>query len=289
MGKAEQREHSGFILIDKPEGITSRKALDTVLNTLHAGGGYEGILDPFASGLILAGVGTACRFFRYFSPLLKQYTAVLKLGEETDTLDREGTPVEKRDVPDISEADIERIQDDFTGVIEQVPPSFSALKKDGRRGYELARSGSPVRFDARSVFVKQLEVTEYDKNGIRFSCSVSRGTYIRSLARDIARSLGTAGHLTALRRIGIGNFSVEDALPPADIRFAHIMPADSALYWFDELRLDDTQAGKIVSGAAVRTEAEPGLYKLRQGTRFLGIGEYRQGYLRPHRLLPANT
>lgn len=289
MGKAEKNRHSGFILIDKPEGITSRKALDAVLRTLKSTGGYEGILDPFASGLILAGTGTACRFFRYFGDLLKQYTAVLKLGEETDTLDREGVSVEKREVPDLSETDMERAGHDFTGIIKQVPPSFSALKKDGKRGYDLARNGNPVSFEPRSVFIKELQITASDKKELRFSCTVSRGTYIRSLARDIARYLGTAGHLTSLRRLKIGDFSVEDALDPADIRAEHLIPAESALYWIDEFRLDDKQARRIISGSSVKTEADPGLYKLRIGSKFLGIGEAGGGHIRPHRLLPLST
>jgi tRNA pseudouridine55 synthase len=286
MGTSEKDNLNGFLLIDKPEGITSRNALDIVLRALNTKGGYEGTLDPFASGLLLAGTGTACRFFRYFTELPKTYTAVLQLGTETDTLDKEGSIVKESEVPDISRDDIRQAERKFTGTIDQVPPSFSALKKDGRRGYDLARKGCPVEFEPRSVHIESLAIEPVDRTKLRLLCTVSRGTYIRSLGRDIARSFGTAGHLISLRRLSIGKFTAEEAVLPENISNSHIISADSALYWMDEVSITKEQAEKLINGNGIQLESEPGLYLLKSDNLFLGVGEHRDGTLRPHRLLP---
>lgn len=285
--KPEEKGINGFLLVDKPEGITSRAALNQTLNKLNTTkGGYEGTLDPFAGGLLIAGLGSACRFFRYFGSLRKRYRGVLQLGTETDTLDRDGRTVRETEIPELTGKDIENIEKAFTGSLHQVPPAFSALKKNGVRGYDLARRGSPVRFEMRDIHVYDFTVETSERGRITFSCTVSRGTYIRSMARDIAAHIGAAGHLAGLRRLSIGDFSAEDAVFPEHADVSDLIPAETALYWMRDVSLESRHARSLIHGQTVPFDSEEGLCRVACGGIFLGVGECRQGELRAQRLLP---
>ena len=209
----------GVIFIDKPAGMTSFdviKRLRVVTKIRKIG--HAGTLDPFATGLLIICISRqATRCIDEFTQLDKTYTAILKLGEKTDTADIEGKIIEIKDVPDTVEQNIDDVFSLFLGEIDQVPPQFSAIKKDGVRLYKTARKGIQVEIEPRKVFIHTLSFLNYQEPYLEFSSTVSKGTYIRSLGEDIAAKLGTVGHLTELRRDAIGPFSVKDALSLEDI------------------------------------------------------------------------
>lgn len=209
---------SGVLLVDKPSGMTSH---DVVSRVRRAAGerrvGHAGTLDPMATGLLVVLVGPATRLAPYMTAARKTYLATIVFGTQTDTDDAEGTVTATAPVPELvaDEAFAAEKVAALVGVHEQVPPAFSAIKKDGRAAYELARKGEAVQLEPRSIEVVHSRlidvrtdpVTEWD-----VEVTVSKGTYVRALARDLAREMETAGHLGALRRTVSGTYSVEDAL-----------------------------------------------------------------------------
>jgi tRNA pseudouridine55 synthase len=203
---------NGWIVVDKPVGPGSTQVVSAVKRALRAGGypkvkvGHGGTLDPLASGVLPVALGEATKLAGRMLDSDKAYAFAVAWGTETDTLDAEGRVTETSDVVP-SPAEIQAILPRFTGPIEQVPPAFSALKVDGRRAYDLARAGAEVTLATRAVTVHALSHRE----GV-FTAHVSKGTYIRSLARDIARALGSVAHVTMLRRIRAGPFTLESAI-----------------------------------------------------------------------------
>lgn len=205
---------NGILNIDKPAGITS---FDVVRKIRYLTGvkkvGHSGTLDPFATGVLLVFVGReTTKHISKFSNLDKEYYAKVKFGEKTDTADLTGKVIKRKPIPELSISQIESVCQNFIGKIQQIPPMYSAIKKDGIRLYKLARKGNTIEREPRRVEIKELELLEYNKPFLKFSSVVSKGTYIRTLAEDIAEKLGTIGHLVELRRMGIGKFSVENAL-----------------------------------------------------------------------------
>ena len=225
---------SGWIIIDKPVGIGSTNVVGWVKRALREAGepktrvGHGGTLDPLASGVLPIALGEATKLAGFMLDATKAYDFTISFGSQTDTLDLEGAVIATSEhLPTLAE--IEAVLPRFTGLIEQVPPAYSALKVDGKRAYDLARAGAAVELKSRQVTVFKLTVrpersrgtfspgvsTSLDTNGldgITLSATVSKGTYIRSLARDIALALGTVGHVTMLRRTKAGPFTLEQAI-----------------------------------------------------------------------------
>lgn len=204
----------GLLNIDKPAGITS---FGVVKRIRYLTGvkkvGHAGTLDPFATGVLLVFVGReATKYISNFSYLYKEYFAKIKFGEKTDTADLTGKVIEEKPISELSIPRIEAGFKNFIGNIEQIPPMYSAVKKDGIRLYKLARKGEIVERKPRTVVIKELKLLDYKKPFLKFSTVVSKGTYIRTLAEDIAEKLGTVGHLVELRRMRIGDFVIEKAL-----------------------------------------------------------------------------
>lgn len=207
---------SGLLLVDKPAGPTSHDVVERVRRGIGIRRvGHAGTLDPFATGLLLLCVGRATRLVEYLHLLPKQYVATLRLGVETDTHDPTGEVVSRDEGwREVDEGALERAVARFRGTISQVPPAYSAKKVEGRRAHRAARAGEPVELEAEEVRVLDLRILEVALPDVRVEARVGTGTYVRSLARDLGRSLGCGAHLTELRRIGIGEFDVQDALPP---------------------------------------------------------------------------
>ncbi len=211
----------GIILIDKPIGWSSFDVIRKLRPKLDVKKmGHAGTLDPMATGLLIVVVGSACKQQDSFMGLDKTYDAEVKLGFTSDTDDGEGniivsTEQAKKPSPP-SQSQVERALDGFIGHIEQIPPKHSAIKTGGRRAYARARSGEDIELSPRLVTVYDIGRIKYEYPNLCFSCQVSKGTYIRSLARDVGDHIGTGGYLKALRRIKIGPYSVEDALSPND-------------------------------------------------------------------------
>jgi tRNA pseudouridine55 synthase len=203
------------LVIDKPSGLTS---FDVVRGIRRATGtrrvGHGGTLDPLASGVLPICLGEATKLAQFLLGADKEYEVTVRLGVETDTDDADGAPTATHDAGAIGEAVIRAALERFRGPIDQVPPDYSALKRNGRPLYDYARAGAPVLIEARSVTVHALDLIRFDGPeavGLRVRCS--KGTYIRAIARDLGRALGVGGHVTTLRRTRSGPFSIDEARP----------------------------------------------------------------------------
>ena len=201
----------GVLLLDKPAGITSTRALakaKRILGSLK--GGHTGTLDPFATGLLPLVFGEATKFSRFLIDSRKAYIATLRLGEETPTGDTE-SDVSARRAVDASLAQIDAVLASFLGIQYQTPPMHSAVHVDGRRLYEYARAGEEVERPARAIEIEALGRIDLDGNDLRVGVECSKGTYVRTLAQDIGTKLGCGANLVALRRTGVGGFSLDEA------------------------------------------------------------------------------
>lgn len=204
---------TGILLLDKPEGVTSAgviRALKPRLGRTRAG--HLGTLDPFASGLLPLCLGEATKVARYLLLERKEYTGTIRLGQATDTLDRTGAVVETAAVPTLDAEVVAAVAARFTGAQQQVPPMYSALKRDGVPLYELARRGVEVERAPRDIDIFRLEIGLRGVERLDFTVECTKGTYVRVLAADIGRALGTVAHLERLRRTAVGSFRIEDAV-----------------------------------------------------------------------------
>jgi len=207
----------GWIILDKPVGLGSTQAVGAVKRILREAGepktkvGHGGTLDPLASGVLPIALGEATKLAGRMLDATKAYDFIIRFGEETDTLDTEGQVVERSNHRPTM-AEIEAILPRFTGAIEQIPPVYSAVKIDGKAAYARSRAGEQLEMKARSVTVHSLELVRADAQELTLAAAVSKGTYVRSLARDIARAVGTVGHVTMLRRTRAGPFALEQAI-----------------------------------------------------------------------------
>lgn len=209
---------NGLLLVDKPAGLSSAAVVARVRRVL--GGvkaGHTGTLDPFATGLLPLGLGEGTKLAAYLTDADKTYEGVIRLGVTTDTLDRTGTVTGTSAVPAVDDAMLERIADEFRGEIQQIPPSYSAIKKGGRPMYELARRGEAPELDPRPVRVDRLELSVAAPDRVAVAIDCSKGFYVRSLARDIGDRLGCGAILESLRRTRVGRFRIEDAVSLEDL------------------------------------------------------------------------
>ena len=226
---------SGFLVLDKPAGVSSAKALNVVKRLVPRGTkvGHAGTLDPFATGVLVVLVGAATKLAERVMGLDKGYETTLTFGVTTDTFDPEGEPVATMDVggPEKwpTREQIEAVLPRFLGTVEQVPPAHSAIKVGGRRSYDLARAGRAVPLAARPVRVERLVVRDWTPGTVSLSMTVGRGFYVRSLARDLSEALGVPGHLTALRRSFVGPFAERGSVRPSEATIDDLLPAD----WLD--------------------------------------------------------
>jgi len=208
-------EVDGYVLLNKASGETSFQSLSLVKKAFSTGRvGHTGTLDKFARGLLVVMVGRATKLVQYFSGCDKCYEGVIRFGAETDTLDPEGEVVARAPLP--SREALDAALPSFLGPIMQAPPLYSAVHVDGRRAHELARSGEVVEMKQRPVTIHDFRILDFDGERARVSVHCSKGTYIRSLARDLALAVGSRGYLEALFRSEVGGFSASMALSPAD-------------------------------------------------------------------------
>ncbi|MDD2940553.1 MAG: tRNA pseudouridine(55) synthase TruB, partial [Acinetobacter harbinensis] len=215
--KMQRRAVNGVFLLNKPLGISSNAALQRVRGLYRANkGGHTGALDPLASGLLPICLGEATKFSHYLLNSTKRYQTTIYLGHSTTTGDTEGEVLLEKAVPVLSEEKIQQVLADFTGDLQQVPPMYSALKKDGRPLYELARQGIEIEREARPMTIDAIELLSFSENSLTLDITCSKGTYIRVLGEDIAQALGTYGHLTYLHRIKTGHF---DLIPSYTIEY----------------------------------------------------------------------
>ena len=204
---------SGLLLIDKPEGPSSASIVHKAKMILGAKKvGHLGTLDPFASGLLVLGVNDGTKIADIFLQAPKSYRGVMTLGVQTDSQDATGNVIGVRDVPPVSEQDLRALEQQFSGDLEQTPPMFSALKKDGMRLYKLARQGREVPREPRVIRIDAIQLRQIDSTELELDVTCSRGTYVRTLAADIGKVLGCGAHLKTLRRLSCGHLSLSQAV-----------------------------------------------------------------------------
>ncbi|MFD1198184.1 tRNA pseudouridine(55) synthase TruB [Brucella gallinifaecis] len=220
-GKKKGRPVSGWVIFDKPKGMGSTEAVSKIKWLFNAEkAGHAGTLDPLASGMLPIALGEATKTVPYVMDGTKVYRFTVSWGEERSTDDLEGVATQNSDKRP-SRADIEALLPNYTGVISQIPPQFSAIKIGGERAYDLAREGETVEIPAREVEIDRLEIVDFaDENRTEFEVECSKGTYVRSLARDMGRDLGCYGHISDLRRIEVAPFTEEDLVTLAELEEA---------------------------------------------------------------------
>lgn len=297
--KKDTREINGVLLLDKPLGLSSNEALQRVKRLYKAAkAGHTGSLDPLATGLLPLCLGTATKISAYLLDADKHYYTLCRLGRRTTTGDAEGEVVEERPVPALSDAQIEQALARFRGPIEQIPPMYSALKHQGKRLYELARSGVEVEREPRAVTIHELKLTGREADALELEIRCSKGTYVRTLVEDLGEVLGCGAHVAGLRRLGVSPYDepvmytlealsalAEEGLDALD---ALLMPVDTALAHWPRIDLDPDAAFYMKQGQAVQTPGAPvqGLLRLYgPGSVFLGIGHVLDdGRVAPKRL-----
>ncbi|MDM8113631.1 tRNA pseudouridine(55) synthase TruB [Parasutterella secunda] len=253
--KRKGRVVDGVLLLDKPYAMTSNAALQTARRLLNAQkAGHTGTLDPLASGLLALTFGEATKFSADLLHADKTYIAGIKLGQKTTTGDLEGDFLQTRPVR-VNRADIEKTLNAFRGDILQVPPMFSALKRDGKTLYDLAREGVSIEREARSVRIEKLEILEFADELLTVDVTCSKGTYIRVLAEDIGEALGCGAHLASLRRTRVGALSLEDAVTlqaletmSVDERLATLKPLDALMQTLPAVHLSENDRVRFCHG-----------------------------------------
>lgn len=265
---------NGWIILDKPLGLGSTNAVGAVKRALREAGvpktkvGHGGTLDPLATGVLPIALGEATKLAGRMLEATKVYDFTIRFGEQTDTLDLEGRTIATSDMRP-SRDELLSILSTFTGTIEQIPPDYSALKVDGKRAYDLARAGHEVKLQSRTVTVHHLALLSMNEESATLSAAVSKGTYIRSLARDIAYAIGSVGHVTMLRRTKAGPFTLEPAI---SLDFLHdavksrdltrvVLPLDAGLDDIPVLPVTPDQARLLHQGQMLfGIPARPGLH-----------------------------
>ena len=295
------RDVDGILLFDKPVGMSSNAALQRVRRLYGARkAGHTGSLDPLASGLLPVCFGQATKVSGLLLDADKTYLVTVALGARTATGDREGEIVERAPVPVLDAATFRRVAAGFHGELDQVPPMYSALRHEGERLYRLARQGIEVDRAPRRVVVHRIELLRLAGDRLDLEVRCSKGTYVRTLAEDLARGLGTVGHVEALRRTGLGPFDLSRALGlddlermPADAASldARLLAADAAIPDLPAIALRGEEQDCVLHGAPVFASG-PGGARVRMygpGGRFLGVGRMAPngGQLAPERIMVA--
>ena len=285
--KKTWKQVDGVLLLDKASGMTSNDALQKARRLFSAAkGGHTGTLDPMATGLLPLCFGEATKFSADLLDADKTYEADVKLGITTDTGDAEGQVLTNAAVT-TSIADVERLLPRFTGPIKQVPPMHSALKRDGRPLYELARQGIEVEREARDVTIHALDMLGLEGDVLRLRVSCSKGTYIRVLAADIGQVLGCGAHLTALRRTRVGDLVLERSVTLSQQelqdevqRGIHLLPVDALLQSLPAVHLAAAEANRFSHGNPVTLPTGLlGKIRVYAEGRLLGVGEPGPGSL----------
>ena len=303
MGQRQKkgRPVSGWLSLDKPLGMTSTQAVSVVKRLFGAQkAGHAGTLDPLATGCLPIALGEATKTVPFIMDGRKIYGFTVRWGEETRTDDAEGQPVATSDVRP-TRAAIEAILGEFTGEIMQVPPAFSAIKVEGERAYDLARDGENVVLEARPIQVHRLDLVDMpDEHTAVFSAECGKGTYVRAIARDMARALGTRGHVVGLRRLLVGPFDEASMVKLDDLRATHeeggaegcdthLDPVEFALGELAEVRLSEPDAVRLRNGQSVllRGRDAPAngetVFATVAGT-LIAIGEVERGEFHPSRV-----
>ncbi len=293
----------GVVLLDKPVGMSSQGAVTAVKRAFNADkAGHTGTLDPMATGLLPICLGEATKYSQDLLDADKTYIANVKFGARTDTGDAEGQIIEELPLPSFAnEAELKQALDallpKFTGPISQVPPMYSALKRDGKPLYEYARAGVELERTAREITIHQIRWIDIQWPQATLEVSCSKGTYIRVLAEDIGNLLGCGAHLVGLRRTEVGHLTLDQSFTLESIQQAllesssYILPVDALLQTLPHLTVDEQQAKRLEMGQRVplnlpSIEALVRIYRATAAPHnFIGTADWRSGVLHPKRLI----
>ncbi|MCJ8161389.1 tRNA pseudouridine(55) synthase TruB [Acinetobacter zhairhuonensis] len=280
--KIQRRAVHGVFLLNKPLGISSNAALQKVRWLFRAEkAGHTGALDPLASGLLPICFGEATKFSHFLLESTKRYQTTVQLGHSTTTGDVEGEVLLEQAVPELTEDKIQQVLSQFIGEIQQIPPMYSALKKQGRPLYELARKGIEVERDARPITIEAIQLLSFTENSITLDVTCSKGTYIRVLGEDIAKALGTYGHLIYLHRIQTGHFEL---IPSYTIEYleglteqereALLLPVYAPVQHFTQIQVPEGRAEYFSRGMESNIEhAAEAQVLVFDGEKCLGLAE----------------
>ncbi|MEJ2746347.1 MAG: tRNA pseudouridine(55) synthase TruB [Anaerolineae bacterium] len=283
----------GVLSIDKPGGMTSHDVIQRVRRLTNIRRiGHAGTLDPLATGVLLLCVGRAARLVEYLVGQDKVYEATVRLGQTTNTYDAEGEVVAERPFSHITPGQIEQTLSQFRGPIQQRPPRYSAIKKDGQPLYKLARAGIDVEPPLREVTIYALEIEAVDLPEVRLRVSCSSGTYVRSLAHDLGQALGCGGHVTALRRVAVGDFAVETAVPLDQLTETnwqdYLLASDTAVAHLPRLNLSAAATTQLQNGQRPpRPDNQPPASLLRAydpAGQFIGTITAHEEYLQARKI-----
>jgi tRNA pseudouridine55 synthase len=294
----------GWLLLDKPQGLTSNQALGRVKFLLKCKkAGHAGTLDPLATGCLPIAFGEATKTVPFVVDDEKHYRFTVTWGAETDTDDTEGAVTATSDLrPTVT--DIEAALPAFIGEIEQVPPQYSAIKIDGNRAYDLAREGQSVEIAPRVVQVFELSLIEATGDTATFDCHCGKGTYVRSIARDLGRALGCLGHVSALRRVSVGDFEEQDLVTMADLEAAaeqddgsirsYLHPVEIGLETLSRVDVNSSDAMRLRRGQSIllrgaEVPVAGTLYYVMSGGGLVALAEAEKGALHPRRVFDLST
>lgn len=283
----------GILVIDKPAGVTSHDVVSKMRRAFQTRRvGHAGTLDPLATGVLVMAIGPATRFLQYLPLEPKEYVATIKFGESTNTYDSDGEVTAVRPVPEDLEGALVSVFPDFTGDVEQLPPMYSAVKKDGKPLYAYARKGEEVERETRTIYIEELELVkvEGDTAEIRMICS--GGTYVRTFAHDVGEMIGCGGHVTRLVRTLVGKFSLEKAVSVEEASVENLIPLSEALTPLPLVELNEVQVGYVRQGrqVVVKDLPEGGMVGLLDEDRnVVGIGRVELKKIQPECVIPAEA
>lgn len=291
---------NGIIVVNKPQNWTSH---DCVAIMRRKTGikriGHTGTLDPMATGVLPICIGTATRIMEYMDLDWKTYRCTLKLGITTDTEDIWGKTIEEKDWHHISKDEIRNTIKQFVGEIEQVPPKYSALKVDGKKLYEYAREGKEVKIKSRKIIVKNIDINDIDGDTVDFTVECSKGTYIRTICKDIGEKLGCGAAMSSLVRTASGVFDIENAIDIQAVKemekdeiLKRLVPTEYPLVHFGQLVLDKYKAKDFVNGkklkrkdvTIVKESSHKEMYNVYFEKEFLGVAAFEGDILKAHKV-----
>ncbi len=290
----------GIVLLDKRQGISSNKALQEIKRLYNANkAGHTGSLDPLATGLLPICLGEATKVSAYMLEDDKRYQTVIQLGVMTDTGDVDGTILERKNIPDISPAELAMCLAQFVGEIEQIPPMYSALKHKGKKLYELAREGITVERKARKITIYALECLDFTDDLLTLDVRCSKGTYIRTLAEDIGHTLGCGATVKELRRTQAGQFELANARVieqiqglESEVLQSILIAVDEPLQTLPAIAVSQSEADLIQQGQRISAPEgtdKTGMCRLYREEQFLGLGEMlMDAKIQPRKLFKLN-
>jgi len=280
---------NGIFIIDKPEGMTSHDVVHRIRKIFNiAKAGHLGTLDPLATGVLPVCVGKATRLAQFLPSSPKEYTGEIRFGFSTNTYDREGFPAGPEVPFDGAKDDIRRMMQSLTGVLDQVPPPFSAKKIGGVRSYKLARANRTIEMAPVKVEIQQFELLSLDPPFAKFIVVCSAGTYVRSLVHDLGRKAGCGAHLTALRRTRSGEFRIEDAIGLDRITEAKLISINRLLSSWPSIEVSESDESRVAHGNRIRSACAGDLARiLNKKGQFIAVASVESGWARPRLVLTS--